>query len=413
MLEAENLRVKNLGEALFPSPLKLGPPLLGYVDDRSRVAYQIESIEGEPAPEQRWFERSGPRAKVFFDPTHTRAGIVTCGGLCPGINNVIRSLVLELYYKYGVHKILGFQYGYEGLTRAGLPPRPLHPNDVAHIHQQGGSLLGQSRGQQSPAEMVDYLQELKISMLFTVGGDGTLRGAHAISQEAARRGYKLSVVGVPKTIDNDVPYVDRTFGFETAVEVARQAVDGAHVEATATRNGVGLVKVMGRDAGFIAAAVTLASREVNFCLVPEVPFNLDGPSGLLSALEHRLAKRNHAVIVVAEGCGGATDIGPLLRDNIKQYFHERKVPLTLKYIDPSYMIRSVPANASDSVFCDHLARHAVHAAMAGKTDLVVGRWHRQLTHVPLSLVTSTRKRLDPGGETWFAVSEATGQSGLV
>jgi 6-phosphofructokinase 1 len=237
---------------------------------------------------------------------------------------------------------------------------------------------------------------------------------------------------VPKTIDNDVPYVDRTFGFETAVEVARQAVDAAHVEALATRNGVGLVKLMGRDAGFIAAAATLASREVNFCLVPEVPFRLDGPRGLLAALEARLAHRSHAVIVVAEGCGAALlgdgaerddsgnlryasadlDIGAHLRDAIVDHFKQRNLPLSLKYIDPSYMVRSVAANASDSIFCDALARHAVHAALAGKTDLVVGRWHRRFTHIPLTLVTSTHKRMDPTGETWFAVSEATGQRSM-
>jgi 6-phosphofructokinase 1 len=432
MPEAEKLRVKTLGEARFASPLRLGPPLPGYVDDRTRVAYEIECIEGEARPEQLYFEAGGPREQLFFEPTQVTAGIVTCGGLCPGINNVVRSLVLELHHKYGVPRILGFRYGYEGLTRQGVPPVELTPAAVAHIHQQGGSLLGQSRGKQEATAMVDRLQDLGVNVLFPVGGDGTLRGAHAIAEEAARRGAPIAVVGVPKTIDNDVAYVDRCFGFETAVEIARQAVDAAHVEALATRNGVGLVKVMGRDAGFIAAAATLASREVNFCLVPEIPFRLDGPRGLLAALEQRLEHRSHAVIVVAEGCGAALlgdaperdasgnlrygsadlDIGMHLREAITRHFKARNRPLSLKYIDPSYMIRSVAANASDSIFCDALARHAVHAALAGKTDMIVGRWHRRFTHVPLDLVTSSRKRMDPTGETWFAVTEATGQPHL-
>jgi 6-phosphofructokinase 1 len=210
-------------------------------------------------------------------------------------------------------------------------------------------------------------------------------------------------------------------------------VDAAHVEALATRNGVGVVKVMGRDAGFIAAAATLASREVNFCLVPEIPFRLEGPGGLLAALEERLSQRSHAVIVVAEGCGASLvsgesgrdasgnlryagadlDIGRHLSDALVRHFRERKIPLSLKYIDPSYMIRSVAANASDSIFCDALARHAVHAALAGKTDMTVGRWHRRFTHIPLTLVTSSQKRMDPTGETWFSVTEATGQPPLV
>lgn len=432
MPEAEDLRVETLGTASIPSPLNLGPPLPGYVDDRTRVAFEIEQIEGQPSGKRLCFEAGGPREFLFFDPKKVTAGIVTCGGLCPGLNNVVRSLVLELHHKFGVPRILGFRYGYEGMTRRGAPPLDLTPAAVAHIHQQGGSLLGQSRGKQDPAEMVDFLIEQGVNVLFPVGGDGTLRGAHAIHQEARRRGVDIAVVGVPKTIDNDVPYVDRTFGFETAVEVARQAVDAAHVEALATRNGVGLVKLMGRDAGFIAAAATLASREVNFCLVPEVPFRLDGPRGLLAALEARLAHRSHAVIVVAEGCGAALlgdgaerddsgniryasadlDIGAHLRDAIVEHFKQRNLPLSLKYIDPSYMVRSVAANASDSIFCDALARHAVHAALAGKTDLVVGRWHRRFTHIPLTLVTSTQKRMDPTGETWFAVSEATGQRSM-
>jgi 6-phosphofructokinase 1 len=307
----------------------------------------------------------------------------------------------------------------------------LTPDFVRHIHTSGGSALGTSRGAEPAAIMVDTLERHGVNVLFTIGGDGTLRGAHAIHEEIQRRGLRIAVVGVPKTIDNDVAFVDKTFGFDTAVEVARLAIDGAHTEAVSAHNGIGLVKVMGRDAGFIAASATLASLEVNFCLIPEVHFDLEGPNGLFAALERRLGERAHALIVVAEGCaktlgaraatdesgnarysGGEADVGADLRDAIVRHFKQQKLSATVKYIDPSYMIRSVPANASDSLFCDILARHAVHAGLAGKTDLVIGRWNGVFTHVPLALVTSQRKAVDPDGALWLAVGEATGQPPL-
>jgi 6-phosphofructokinase 1 len=308
----------------------------------------------------------------------------------------------------------------------------LRPFDVMHVHHQGGSFLGVSRGAHDVGAMVDTLQKLEVDVLLAIGGDGTMRGAHAISEEVARRGAKIAVIGVPKTIDNDIEFVDKSFGFETAVEMARLAVDTAHTEAFSAHNGIGIVKLMGRDAGFLAAAATLASREANFCLIPEIPFDLEGPRGLLAALETRLANRRHAVIVVAEGCGarlvreGAVrdpsgnirythpdvDIGIRLRDEIERHFREKNVPIVLKYIDPSYLVRGVPANAQDSIFCDALARNAVHAAMAGKTDILVGRLHRLFTHVPLPVVANTARRVDPDGPLWLAVTEATGQPRL-
>jgi 6-phosphofructokinase 1 len=280
--------------------------------------------------------------------------------------------------------------------------------------------------------MVDQLERLGVNVLFAIGGDGTLRGAHAIHEEAARRGLRIAVVGVPKTIDNDVPYVDKTFGYDSAVEVASRVIDAAHTEAIGAFNGIGLVKLMGRDSGFIAAAATLASREVNYCLVPEVPFDLEGERGLLAALERRLHDRHHAVVVVAEGCGASltsegterdasgnvryaasgADVGPRLRDALTRHFAAIKMPTSIKYIDPSYIVRGVPANAQDAIFCDALARHAVHAGMAGKTDVVIGRLHRVFTHTPLPVATSQKKRIDPDGGLWLAVTEATGQPRL-
>ena len=348
---------------------------------------------------------------------------MTCGGLCPGLNDVIRAVVLSLSHHYGVKKIYGFRYGYEGLVQKyGHKPIDLTPETVSGINKAGGTILGSSRGPQDPVEMIKTLEDLRIGILFAVGGDGTLRGAQKIAQEAARRGLKISVIGIPKTIDNDISYIQTTFGFETSVSEARRATYAAHSEARSARNGIGLVKLMGRDSGFIAACSVLVDSEVNFCLIPEVPFGLEG---FLQALRKRLEQKAHAVIVLAEGAGqdltAATgecdcsgnikygDIGIFLRDNIRDYFKGIGMEINLKYIDPSYMIRSLPANPHDSAFCLVLGQCAVHAGMSGRTNMVVGFWNQLFTHVPISLAVSQRKRIDPEGELWNSVVASTGQ----
>ena len=368
-------------------------------------------------------EAAGPREKLFFDPSQLACGIVTCGGLCPGVNDVIRSIVLSLHHHYGVNKVYGFRFGYEGLVRRyGHEPLHLTPATVNRIHEIGGTILGSSRGPQDPAEMVKTLRDLKIGILFAIGGDGTTRGAQKIAEEATREGLTLSVIGIPKTIDNDISFVQKTFGFETAVDEARRAIYAANTEAEAARNGIGLVKLMGRDSGFIAAFSALVDSQTNFCLVPEVPFSL---KRFLAELKRRLEKREHAVIVVAEGAGQDLmaktaeldpsgnvkygDIGVFLRDSIKDYFKQANMEISLKYIDPSYLIRSVPANAHDSAFCLLLGHNAVHAGMTGRTNMVVGFWNHQFTHVPIRLAASCRKKIDPDGMLWNSVLASTGQ----
>jgi 6-phosphofructokinase 1 len=433
VLGPDDLAVKRLGASRFDSPLGLSSVRddlrPDYVADDAcqRFVLDVGAMETDALR----IEKAGPRARIYFDPAHTRAAIVTCGGLCPGINNVIRAIVLELVHRYHVTDVVGFRYGYEGLDEiAGVPKVALGVREVSEIHKHGGSVLGVGRGAQSITAMVDRLEREGIDMLFTVGGDGTLKGAHAIAEEIARRGLSIAIVGVPKTIDNDVAYIDQTFGFDSAVALARVALEAAHTEAVSARNGIGLVKLMGRESGFIAARATLASADVNFCLVPEVPFSLEGEEGFLRALERRLEERGHALVVVAEGCavhlarpdelvrdasgnvrfaGPEADVGARLRDAIVAYFGAKKVPITLKLIDPSYMVRSVPANASDAVLCDELARHAVHAAMAGRTDVLVARRHGTYVHVPIALAVSERKRIDPDGSVWQAVMATTGQ----
>ena len=390
------------------------------VNDSLRVPERIE-IGADPGHQ---FEVAGPRAKLFFEAKKTRAGIVTCGGLCPGLNNVIRSLFLELYYGYGVTDVLGFRGGYKGLDPdCGVEPVPITPRFVDGIHQRGGTILGSSRGPVDVCRAVDNLIARNINILFTVGGDGTQRGANDFYQEARRRGHPLSVVGVPKTIDNDVGFVSRTFGFFSAVEEAKRVLDCAHTEARSVLGGIGLVKLMGRHAGFITAGAVVASQDVNFALIPEVPFKLES---FLAALKARMLEKSHAVIAVAEGAGQdllaasgsdrdvsgnvrLKDIGPFLRGQIETYFKTANIPVAVRYFDPSYEVRSCPANSEDALLCDLFARHAVHAAMAGKTGVVIGFLHERFIHVPIELLATHVKRLDPAGGWWQSVLAATGQ----
>ena len=415
--------IARLGECRIPSPM----PGVRFTRDDERVLYHARLEEIKTWVDKRSdppaMEAAGPRERIFFEPSRLACGIVTCGGLCPGLNDVIRSIVLSLYHLYGVKKVYGFRYGYEGLVRRlGHKPIELTLDAVKRIHEQGGSVLGSSRGPQEPAEMVKTLEELKVGILFAIGGDGALRGAQKIADEAVKRGLKISVIGIPKTIDNDVSFVQKTFGFETAVTEARRATYAANTEAEAARNGIGLVKLMGRDSGFIAAYSVLVVSQVNFCLVPEVPFTLER---FLRELQQRLEGRGHAVIVTAEGAGQDLlaksaerdasgnvkhgDIGIFLRDAIKDHFKKTGVEINLKYIDPSYTIRSVPADAHDSAFCLLLGQNAVHAGMSGRTNMVAGFWNHQFTHVPISLAVSQRKKIDPAGALWSSVLASTGQ----
>ena len=430
MSEKEKIAIPNLGPRDLQSPLRRGArgAIEGtFVTDDMYVRYPVEVDTSVDNPVQ-LFEKAGPREKIFFDPSRTKAAIVTCGGLCPGLNNVIRSLYLQLHFHYGVNAVLGIRYGYSGFApEAAASPVWLNTEMVNDIHQRGGTLLGSSRGPVSADIVVDFLEQRGINILFTVGGDGTQRGAHGIAEEVKRRKLNISVIGIPKTIDDDVMFVNRSFGYFTAIARAKDIIDSAHVEAQCALNGVSIVKVMGRDSGFIAAGATLASQEVNFALVPESSFKLEGDGGLLAALHRRLLERHHALIVVAEGAGADlmppsderdpsgnikhNDIGLFLRGKIKEHFEKQRFPVTIRYIDPSYYIRSVPASTVDSVLCDSFARNAVHAGMAGKTDMIVGLQHGMFIHVPIPMATVSRKRLS--AEEWASVVTATGQPDLV
>jgi 6-phosphofructokinase 1 len=431
MIQGPSSVVADLGQRRYPSPLaaRHGLPLDAeyFVSDSTRVRYAVEFDGSKEVLHDLSFEKAGPRSKVFFNPTETRAAVVTCGGLCPGLNNVIRSIFYELYHNYGVRKVFGIQNGYLGLNPdAGFEPKRLSHDDVEESHHLGGTMLGSSRGPQDPDVMADFLRSRGINILFCLGGDGTQRGALALQQAVAKRKLPLAVVGIPKTIDNDIPFVWQSFGYDTALEKAAEVIRAAHVEARGAINGIGLVKLMGRDAGFVAAGATIVSQEVNFTLIPEIPFPLEGDGGLLRALESRIRDCKHAVVVVAEGAGQHLfegkprtrdesgnllhhDIGEYLKQQILAYFKQRGLPCNLKYLDPSYFIRSIQANARDRVVTDQMGRQAVHAAMAGKTALLIGSLHNKFIHVPIGTAVASKKQLNTKGDFWKAVLSVTGQ----
>jgi len=433
MSEEYDFTVEDLGKCAIDSPISLsktlGDFIANYVSDNEFVRYGTEAHLGEQAPIARKdvFEKAGPREKIYFSPQHVHAGIITCGGLCPGLNDVIRSVVRCLWYRYGVKRISGIRYGYKGfLPEYKFDIKTLDPDIVDDIHKIGGSFLGTARGGgKQVSEIVDAMERLNLNMLITIGGDGTQRGSLDIANEIEKRKLKIAMIGVPKTIDNDFSFIQKSFGFDTAVVKAVVAVSAAHMEAHSQINGIGLVKVMGRESGFIAAHTALASHEVNFVLIPEIPFDIEGPNGLIANLEKRLEKRHHAVIVVAEGAcqdilakemktdasGNLKmgDVGLYLKEKIQAHFDKKGVEINLKYIDPSYLIRSSPAEAIDSVYCERLGNSAVHAAMAGKTKVLIGLVNNEFVHLPMKVAVSRRNHVDPEGSLWRDVLEATHQ----
>jgi 6-phosphofructokinase 1 len=426
--------IEELGPRNVRSPItmskKTGDFIANYVSDDDFLIYDTSARMGEPTVLDRsnLLEKAGPREYIYFMPEHVHAGIVTCGGLCPGMNDVIRSIVRCLWYHYRVRRITGIRYGYRGfLPEYGFSTVDLSYDWVDNIHKVGGTVLGSSRGGGKEIDMiVDCIEQLNLNVLFTVGGDGTQRGSLDIAEEIERRHLKVACVGIPKTIDNDFSFIQRSFGFDTAVARAVEAVDAAHSEASSQPNGIGLVKLMGRESGFLTVFTALASHEVNFVLIPEVPFDLDGPNGFFEHLEKRLRGRHHAVVLVAEGvmqdklqesnrqydAGGnlvMVDVGIYLKGEILKHFKKIGMEVTLKYLDPSYQVRSSVAVPVDSIYCDRLGNAAVHAAMAGKTKLVIGLVHDEFVHLPIKAAVSRRKHVDPESSLWRDCLDATHQ----
>ncbi|MDR2766925.1 MAG: ATP-dependent 6-phosphofructokinase [Treponema sp.] len=430
---AFDFSIEALGKCNIKSPIAMskvqGDFIANYVTDSQfvRLDVAVQLGKQEALERKQVFEAAGPREMIYFMPQHVHAGIVSCGGLCPGINDVIRSIVRCLWYRYGVRRITGIRYGYKGfLPEYRFGTRELTPDVVDDIHKLGGTYLGSARGGgKEVAKIVDSMEQLNLNMLFTIGGDGTQKGALDIAEEVSRRKLKIAMIGIPKTVDNDFSFIQQSFGFDTAVAKAVEVVAAAHMEAHSQINGIGLVKVMGRESGFIAAHTALASHEVNFVLIPEIPFELDGQNGFLHHIEERLQHSKHAVVIVAEGAlqdqliqeiktdaGGnvkMADVGTFIRDRITEYFEDKDMEINLKYIDPSYQIRSAQANPSDSIYCERLGNAAAHAAMAGKTKCVIGLVNNEFVHLPISAVVSQRNHVDPEGNLWRDTLDATHQ----
>lgn len=390
----------------FPSPLLNNPDQLNlglsFVGPNETILVDIISDSGNTTMSREFF-RAGPRKTLAFHPaSQVKACIVTCGGLCPGLNSVIRELVTTLTLMYGVKKISGIPYGYQGFYNTQLCITDLTPASVTGIHHEGGSILGSSRGGHDTKMICDSIMSMGYNQIYTIGGDGTLKGAVAIFEELKKRKYMGSVIGVPKTIDNDIALIDKSFGFDTAVEEAQRSIKCAKIEAKSAINGIGLVKLMGRHSGQIAMFATLASRDVDCCLIPEVKFELEGKCGLFQYIEDKLKTKGHMVIVIAEGAAQElmsrgmqslgtdasgnkklNDVGLWLKSKINKEFARRRREINLKLIDPTYEIRSVPANASDNLHCSLLAQSAVHGAMHGYSGFCVGMINTHFVMIPM------------------------------
>jgi len=425
-LKPEDFEVARLGTCQYRSPVKINT----FIEENERFLFDIgEAAVRKNIEEKTPFltlERGGPREKIFFNPQTSRAAVVTCGGLCPGINNVIYAITIELILQYKVPEVIGYRFGFKGIADRSIQPMNLTMDTILGINERGGSILSSSRGPQDVASMVDRLLEDGVNILFIIGGDGSIRGAQALYEEIQRRKLAIAVVAIPKTIDNDLNFISKSFGFETAYSKAVESIQCAHTESLGYENGIGIVKVMGRHSGAIAASATISSNEVNFCLIPEMEFTLEGKDGLFEALHKRLLKRGHAVIVIAEGAAQnlagksnetdpsgnrkLIDVGVWLRDQIKSYFEKIDFLCTIKYIDPSYIIRSIPALPADALFCTILGQYAVHAAMSGRTGMVIGQWNHYFAHLPIKLVIGRRKTVNLRGSIWSSVLESTGQN---
>eukprot|EP00668_Euglena_longa_P014128 GGOE01018102.1.p1 GENE.GGOE01018102.1~~GGOE01018102.1.p1 ORF type:complete len:494 (+),score=144.75 GGOE01018102.1:38-1483(+) len=357
--------------------------------------------------------RAGPRREVYFG-TDTNACIVNTGGLCPGLNSVIEELVRTLD-TYNADTIYGIRYGFLGFDTTEYMPLILTPHSVLNIHQRGGTILGTCRGSFNEDLILKFLKECNIGQMYVIGGDGSHRAALRIHALCKEHQLRCVVVGIPKTIDNDILFFDKTFGFDTAVEVASKVIDCSFVEASSVKNGVGVVKVMGRDSGFVARNAALSNNVVDACLIPEVPFEIKGNGGLLPWLDGHLATKHCAVIVICEAAGQQhlpclgkdptghniyEDTGKWLKKAIETHWQETGQEGKVFLIDPSYMLRSVPANTGDNMFCIQLAQAAVHTAYSGYSGVTVGRYHDLYGVMPIEMVVSGLRKVNPKGSLW-------------
>jgi 6-phosphofructokinase 1 len=424
-------KIENIINPCFGDPVNRDVLQGGFIGEKAFIksnSFFIKHDEKEVG-----FQIGGPRLHIAFNPSEVNVAIVTCGGLCPGLNVVIRELVMSLWYNYGVRKIFGIKYGYEGFQESNEWIE-LSPSVVREIHYQGGTILGTSRGGFNGEKITETLQNKNINMVFAIGGDGTHRGINDLYKIFQKKKLKIAIAGIPKTIDNDIPLIDRSFGFESAVEQAVKVISSANTEAKSMKRGIGLVKLFGRECGFIALQASLASRDVNICLIPESSFYLYGKKGLLKFIFDRLELKNHCLIVVAEGAGlsikekplnntGALDksgnivlpdVGTVLKNEILQYAKENSIEISMKYIDPTYIIRSCSSNSFDTNYCSKLAQNAVHSVFSGFTNFTSGFIDNKPVIIPVDyLLTLGKRAIDIESDMdYLSLLASTGQAGF-
>ena len=365
--------------------------------------------------------RGGPRFHIALDNLRVKACIMTCGGLCPGLNVVIRELVMALRYNYGVAEIYGIKWGFLGFTQKECWIK-LEPEDVKHIHLLGGTVLGTSRRGFDGEEISKQLIKNNVNMVFFIGGDGTHRGIKELSKILKEKKKKIILVGIPKSIDNDMPIIDKSFGLESVVQESVRTIRAANVEANCNLNGIGLVKLFGRSSGFVAMLSTLAARDVNICLIPEIPFNLYGENGLLDFIFQRMQVKEHCVIVVSDGARFSVkdyktsngrpveDIGLVIKKEIIEKSEELGIEVNLKYMDPTYVVRAVPANEYDCNLCAKLAESAVHCAFAGFTNFSVGMINNKPCMIPLEkMCGKSERKVEFNSDDYLMLLASTGQ----
>ncbi|KAL4422989.1 hypothetical protein ABPG77_005469 [Micractinium sp. CCAP 211/92] len=382
------------------------------------VLYDPAKNEAIPLPN--FALRSGPRKTIYHNPKDVTAAIVTCGGLCPGLNDVVQNIVYTLD-DYGVpeDQIFGIRYGLRGFLDRHAKPVQLSRQTVDGIQLKGGTVLGTSRGNAKIPAIVERLRLWGINQLYVIGGNGGNAAAHAIAKECREQGVVCNVVGVPKSIDNDIQLIDRCFGFDTAVEEAQRSLISARVEARSS-GGISVVKLMGRQSGFIAMNASMASGVVDVCLIPEIRFDLEKLCDFVATI---MARKDYCVVCVAEGAGQdimdssgpkgtdasgnpiLQDIGVFLRDVFKKRFKG----VDVKYIDPSYMIRSIPTITTDRIYCKVLGQGAVHGAFAGYTDFTVGLVNTHYVFLPTTTIIQFPRTVDPRGRQWNRLKTAINQ----
>jgi 6-phosphofructokinase 1 len=445
------------------------------------------------------FAEAGPRNMLRFPGHHKKllkVGVLVSGGIAPGINAVISGIVQRhvLYHTPQITdlrvpgktprsytlQVFGFRNGFAGLL-AGDDVTVLYDSDSpdeklrAHLRRianRGGSEIGTSRyddllstadpdkREKDLDQVAENLANRHFDILYVIGGDGSMRAAHATWKRSRDNGKSLSVIGVPKTMDNDILWVWQSFGFLSAVEKAREALQQLHTEATSNPR-LCVVQLFGSDSGFVVSHAALASGVCDAALIPEVPFTM---KKLADYITERLSKRfrpgaggqsPYGMIVMAEtavpqdaedylsdpevdldenekaaiqafvskGCrvhgqtpdelrtGGLKVVSRVLQKRIREmkvddaYWADFRVFTN----EPRHLLRAIPPSASDVAFGQRLGVLAVDNAMAGYTDFMISQWMTEYVLVPLDLVVLGRKRVPPNGIFWKSVVASTGQ----